>query len=407
MPVDTRTELLSAVARGDVDAILGTRECEWLDFKEKPYNLASPKGRRDLVADCAAFANHTGGVIVCGVREKRVEQRNAAVAESAHPIKRAAVDEDRIRDLVRANARPLLQLELTWSPGEDSGLFAIIIPSQPDHAKPFLVARMAGEDDDRDVPHAFGWPVRHGAGTHWETVDRTQLLIADGLRHQAQIDRMSDSVAAEERTAVASAHRVVMAAREEWQQWPLFMVSAFPTAPVDARIEDFFGAFYQGIQRWHGSRSGGFDLGLDDGQTRLEGGEIRTSDDRGAVHLARTGVVTAAAVGSPDMLGWASHPQARETSTTSTSIPMPSSSSPTNSFGSLTRPSRPNSLREPDGHSPLWDSGSKETARSPACDCVRTSRHAPSCCLHTRRSRTTLRQPLRARTKTSNVTPTG
>lgn len=306
MTVSTRTELISAVATGEVDAILGTRESEWLDFKEKVHNLVSPKGRRDLVADCAAFANHVGGVILFGVREKREEQLNAAIAESIHPVKRVAVNEDRIHDLLRANARPLLRVEFAWSPGGDEGVFAIIVPPQPEFLKPFLVARMADQNDS-DLPHAFGWPIRHGTGTHWETVDRTQLLLADGLRHKAQVDRTSASTAADQRAVQAISQRDALSGRADWQQWPLYIVSAVPNASPDVRIEDFHGAFYQDIQQWAGARSGGFDLGLNDGQTRLEEDEIFTSDYRSAVYLSRSGVVTAAAVGSPEMLGWASH----------------------------------------------------------------------------------------------------
>ena len=47
---------------------------------------------------------------------------------------------------------------------------------------PFLVDRVGTQGEERHVPHAFGWPVRHGDGTHWESLDRVQQLIATGLR---------------------------------------------------------------------------------------------------------------------------------------------------------------------------------------------------------------------------------
>lgn len=308
MAVETQTELIRRLSEGDFEAILGTRETSWLDFKEKPHDLDSRKGRRDLVADCAAFANFRGGVILCGVREGIDEGSAATVAESTRTVTKTLVDEDRIHDLVRANVRPLLQIELQWFESNGVELFALIVPPQSDDLGPFLVRRMADEEGDRDLPNAVGWPTRHGTGTHWEAVDRIQHLITDGIRARWQTNAMRTDNPQDQRESVLETHLSDIESRDEWQPWPYYVVSIAPSGPGNALMEDFYGGVLRKVQRWAGLRSNGFNLALDWGGTRLEAGEIRSIDDRRSVYISRSGVVTAAAVGSPEMLGWASHP---------------------------------------------------------------------------------------------------
>src|SRR6266849_9545747 len=72
MTIDSLGDLWAALARGDLDRLNGTAECEWLDFKLSPYAVSEEYGKWELAKDVAGFANAAGGVIVVGFEtEKR------------------------------------------------------------------------------------------------------------------------------------------------------------------------------------------------------------------------------------------------------------------------------------------------------------------------------------------------
>jgi hypothetical protein len=50
-----------ALRRGDPEALLDERECDWLDVKSGVYRLDHPKGPEALAKDVAAFADTADG----------------------------------------------------------------------------------------------------------------------------------------------------------------------------------------------------------------------------------------------------------------------------------------------------------------------------------------------------------
>ncbi|MFI9604767.1 helix-turn-helix domain-containing protein [Streptomyces sp. NPDC052043] len=68
-------QLTALLAAQQPEAILGTPESQWVDFKsvgpKGPYDLSTEKGKFELAKDVAAFANASGGLLVCGFRAKR------------------------------------------------------------------------------------------------------------------------------------------------------------------------------------------------------------------------------------------------------------------------------------------------------------------------------------------------
>jgi predicted HTH transcriptional regulator len=68
MAVNSRTEVVSALAQGRPEVLIGTTENSWLDFKSTPYPVHTDKGKFDLCKDVVAFANAQGGLLVCGSR---------------------------------------------------------------------------------------------------------------------------------------------------------------------------------------------------------------------------------------------------------------------------------------------------------------------------------------------------
>ena len=69
------------LASGRFDELLGTGETRWLDFKTF-VDINKPKGRRDLAADIASFANSNGGALVVGVRTVQDPETSQEIAGS-------------------------------------------------------------------------------------------------------------------------------------------------------------------------------------------------------------------------------------------------------------------------------------------------------------------------------------
>lgn len=63
MCVPSRLKVVEALAAGRPEDLIGTAECEWLDFKRDLYHLESDKGKFELCKDVAALANSQGGLV--------------------------------------------------------------------------------------------------------------------------------------------------------------------------------------------------------------------------------------------------------------------------------------------------------------------------------------------------------
>src|SRR6266511_6297104 len=86
MSVGSPGELLTALARGDYDAIPGTPEADNLDFKEQPYRLDQEKSKWHLCTDVAALANTNGGCLVVGYSVRRGPTDVAEVTDELRPV---------------------------------------------------------------------------------------------------------------------------------------------------------------------------------------------------------------------------------------------------------------------------------------------------------------------------------
>lgn len=300
MTVSTQTDLLLALADPkNHDAILGTAECEWLDFKRDLYDLDRPKGKRSLVADVAAFANNVGGVVLLGVRAAKDETTRDERAVEFCPIRIDLVDTERIMKIVRQHVRPLPRFDVKRFPHHGQGdLVAIIVGAQNDLDKPFVVDLVAGADD-KEIPHAVGWPVRSGADTHWQSVDYIQQRISAGVR--AGTPQLPPSRSAIDDDLVAHL-KMLEDASDDWEEWGLLVVQAIPDA--SSEVQDFYGAFFDTMRHWKNVRDGGFGVHLDWGIEK-EGDHLVAATSGQYVAISRRGVITAAVVGSPDSLGWA------------------------------------------------------------------------------------------------------
>jgi hypothetical protein len=95
----------AALRAGRPADLLGLAECGWLDVKAGVYRLDDPAKALELAKDVAAFANTgTGGMILVGYTTRKDYDRE--ILDEVRPVRRALVDLDRYRKLIRERVIP-------------------------------------------------------------------------------------------------------------------------------------------------------------------------------------------------------------------------------------------------------------------------------------------------------------
>ena len=163
---------------GHHGVLVGQPETDWLDVKDRPYQL-DEHGRFKLACDIAAFANAAGGLIAIGLRTAK--ERGQDIISKARPIPLDGVNLAKHHAVVRdwIYPRPTgVRFDLAVTQRDpDHGLLVIETPKQPEALKPFFVrrAQVAG----RLRTEHLALPVRHGADTsHWDLAELHSLIIA-------------------------------------------------------------------------------------------------------------------------------------------------------------------------------------------------------------------------------------
>ncbi len=306
MAVTSRVEVLEALAKGEFDRLIGTPEGQQIEFKEKAYDLGVAKGGRDLVADVAAFANARGGVIVLGIRTAAEPTTRQEVASAVCGTDPSSVDDDAYEKRIREHVHPLVkdfEIRRYRNATATRDVVAINVEAQGRDEGPFIVDRVAAMDQERDLPHAIGWPTRSGADTHWERPARLQQLVSIGAR---PANRLPTAEPAPSVTDEMDAHHVVIDELDDWDRWAVFIVQIVGEAPL-AIIDDFFGKFCSDARAWRGVRPKGFNLGLEWSPLTPAGNRLVANSQRAAVVVGRSGEVTAAGSTYPGFFGWAQH----------------------------------------------------------------------------------------------------
>jgi hypothetical protein len=176
-PDDVREALLRD---RDPGAVVGLRECAWLDVKSGPYRLDTAWGKEELVKDVAAFANAAaGGLLLIGFKAL-VEDGEEVVSELG-PIPRAKVDVDQYRKIIRERVMPPPRgLRVEWLDcGNARGILVIDIPAQSRAGLPFVIPGPSGNDKTNKLSIAV--PVREADGTHWLPQSEIRRLAGPGV----------------------------------------------------------------------------------------------------------------------------------------------------------------------------------------------------------------------------------
>ena len=210
MSATSLDDVRHALRINDPAAVIGLRECAWLDVKGGPYRLDSATGKEELVKDVAAFANAaTGGLLLIGFKTQ-VENGEEIVSELG-PIPRDKMDLDQHRKLIRTRVMPPPRgFTVEWIDcGDARGVLVIDIPAQSQTQRPFVVPGPSG--NDKASERSVAVPVREADGTHWLPQSEIRRLLALGW---AEAGGPSEEVLSALVTeAVSAASRAADAAR--------------------------------------------------------------------------------------------------------------------------------------------------------------------------------------------------
>ena len=315
-------EVLEKLDARDFEALIGLVESGWLDAKETPYHLDSPKQKLELAKDVAAFANAEGGIIVIGFN---CEKEPTTSSERICTVCRFPVS------LVDPNKYSQILADLVHPPphgvsvrafetADSTGVAAIVVDVGAVTEKPYLVGKMLDENDisigayfgyferKRDVvPPAGISRIQHqlSAGMQWSSIDqRLQAIetnIASWGKAGPQLKRpnITDAVRKERLTAA----RLAVGRHEE----PIIYYTAntesdcdFPTL-FTSRSE----RVVRLIDRPPQLRPQGFEVDAGDYSEILQG-QLRRNVLQGyrLIELWRDGLFIYIAQGDEDFLGW-------------------------------------------------------------------------------------------------------
>lgn len=313
MAVTSRSAVIEALAGGTPDALLGTAETEWLDFKTAPYALDSDKGKYELCKDVAAFANAHGGLLVCGVQAEKNSQLAQEKAVKLRPFPRDRVDLDRYVDTLNEHLRPRAAVTMHWyahSSAEPDGDHYLVIEIDPvPESNRYVIVRRIPNDKEK-FTEGVTVPIRHGDRTILLTAEEVAQLINDGLRSRTMASSVRSALDNDlEQAADADVNK--LGDLQEWDSTPvLFWQSIPPRAggilPNFHSPNGIRGAFTkQQVLRLSGFNFYDF---YEQPQT-LAGGLLIGKRGRAAILLRPDGLITAGAAATADMLGWAMQSQ--------------------------------------------------------------------------------------------------
>jgi hypothetical protein len=140
LTADSAFELITA---GRADLLVGLPESPWLEAKSRGYDLADEGARIEFAQDVARFANgDTPGLLVVGLATRKV--RGVDTISSVRPALTSFDAARHYRTLDNKIFPPLQDLQVLNIPvetidGRRGYLLAVLIPRQPEEAKPILV----------------------------------------------------------------------------------------------------------------------------------------------------------------------------------------------------------------------------------------------------------------------------
>lgn len=319
MPLCTNSEIIKALSQHRADDVLGTPETTTLDFKQILYPLDIDKGRFDLCLHVTAMANAAGGLIVCGFKADQAPTEVHECATKVTKVPRKLLDVPRHKDVLLQNVWPRVQVAFDFYPhspeDQDNGFLVIDVQPLPVHERYAMVRKFL--NDKGNLAEGFAIPVRHGDQTTYPSAEELHRLLTDGSRfhelvHLGALSQQAPAAgsAVSELDARLDA---MLRSKPSWSELEL-PVLAWQSAPDQPKtlLDGMYerdGGVYGALDRPEILRESGFNFEILGNPPRIEAGALIKSEPRKAIRVEPDGTVTAAALATHDMLGWASRPQ--------------------------------------------------------------------------------------------------
>lgn len=133
---------LRMVQLGQLSALLGLQESEWLEVKSAPYDLKADSQQTwklELAKDVAQFANsEIGGLLVIGLHTKRINGIDTIDRVTPFPSTESRLQS--YRDVIKHRIHPPISgLQLDAVAYEKMSFIYIFVPIQKEENKPYLI----------------------------------------------------------------------------------------------------------------------------------------------------------------------------------------------------------------------------------------------------------------------------
>lgn len=306
MVVESVAGLIEALTSSDFDAVVGTPESHWVDFKRDPYPLRTAKGKWELAKDVAAIAGARGGLIVIGYATQKHENEGIEAASEHHPVPKNLVQPDQYRAILAERIYPAVRdIQTYWfppGPHEREGVFVIEVPSQGEEDKPFVVTRVVDEEG-KEQQHFVGIPIRDGDRVDWMKPETVHHQLNMGRRLQAfealtstRVDGVGDGDLQDE------VERTVASADAEDESWLVYQ-----SVPVSSPITHdplALERLREVLADPPSLRAAGFNYRSASGPVWV-GGSALELIGRASLRLTSSGIVTTCLPADEECLGWA------------------------------------------------------------------------------------------------------
>lgn len=176
------------VRSGDVSALVGQPEFDWLEAKAPPPRLDDDHGKLEFAKDVASFANTAdGGILVYGLKTAKRSQGD--IIESVRTFPVGSMQPTRLVAILRARLRPVplgLQVEVVEVGDTGQARGFVHTPPQDRARQPFIVHGVSLSGRVRET--FVGIPLRVGEETVWEDPSGIHSLLAAGRAALAVAD---------------------------------------------------------------------------------------------------------------------------------------------------------------------------------------------------------------------------
>jgi hypothetical protein len=317
-------DTLDKLAATDFDGLIGLAECAWLDAKESPYQLDTPKQKLELAKDVTALANAIGGIIVIGFDTERHPTTAAEQISKVCPFPLHLVNADRYGKILSSLVHPPLDVKvlLFANPaGDGRGVAVLAVEGARD--QPYLVGSMLDETD-QSIGAYFGYFERRqdvipptniariqqqlAAGQKWTSIEQRLAAIEAVMSGwgKAAPPTKNVGITDQERQKRLKAARIASGRDEA----PIAFYTATPVGECD--FPTLFASRSERIVRLIENppqlRPQGFEIWADKSSTIIQG-KLRRNVIPGTrlIEMWRDGLFIFIAQGDEDFLGWRTH----------------------------------------------------------------------------------------------------